>query len=92
MVNYIIDKNITITGNLTVNGSIISIMTKKDYDNYNKSNLKSITELVGHNDIYDDDLTIENNLICINFGDTIPNLIISGCTTTPNVITLDSNK
>ncbi len=91
MTNYIIDKNITITGNLTVKGSIINIMTKKDYDNYDKTNVKSITELVGNNDIYDDDLTIENNLICINFGDTIPNLIISGCTTTFDVITLDSN-
>ena len=92
MVNYIIDKNITITGNLTVNGSIISIMTKKDYDNYNKTNLKSITELIGNIDIYDDDLNIENNLICINFGNNIPELIVNGCTTSIDFITLDSCK
>jgi hypothetical protein len=92
MVNYIIDKNITITGNLTVNGSIINIMTKKDYDNYNKNNLKSITELTGDTNIYNDDLNIENNLICINFGNDIPELIVNGCTTSLDFITLDSGK
>ena len=91
MTNYIIDTNLTITGNLTINGSIINIMTQKAYDNYNKTNLKSITELVGHNDIYDGDLNIENNLICINFGNDIPNLIVNGCCTSLDFITLDNN-
>ena len=89
MTSYIIDKNLQINGNLTVNGSIINIMTEFEYNKYDKKNVKSITDLIGNTNIYNNDLTIENDLICLTY--TIE-LLITGTVICLNNIILDSTK
>lgn len=89
MTSYIIDKNLQINGNLTVNGSIINIMTEFEYNKYDKKNVKSITDLIGNTNIYNNDLTIENDLICLTYT---TELLITGTVICLNNIILDSTK
>ena len=88
MTSYIIDKNLQITGNLTIYGSIINIMTEFEYNNYDKKNVKSITDLIGFTNIYNNDLIIENDLICTTYNNI--ELIVNGSIISQDIITLNS--
>ena len=67
MTSYIIDKNLQINGDLKVYGSLINIMKEFEYNKYDKKNTKLITELIGDVNIYNDDLIIDNDLICLTY-------------------------
>lgn len=87
MTNYILDRDLEIKGDLIVNGNLINIMSEEDYNNYEKKNFKSINDLIGTLEIYENNLEIENDLICICYG-TMPKIIVNGSVITTNTITV----
>lgn len=63
MSNYIIDKDITFNGNITISDSLIYITSLDKYNKYKQENtLISIINLIPNNNCTDD-LNIEGNLI-----------------------------
>jgi len=87
MSNYIIDKDITFTGNITISDSIIYITSLDKYDKYKEENtLISIGNLIP-NDTYTGDLNIEGNIIICCY-DNCAQFICNGEWVTMNTITL----
>tara|TARA_B000000477_G_scaffold122368_1_gene126270 strand:+ start:3292 stop:3555 length:264 start_codon:yes stop_codon:yes gene_type:complete len=87
MSNYIIDKNITINGNVTINDSLIYITSLDEYNKYKIENsLISICNLIPDN-TYAGDLTIEGNLIICCYEGS-PQFINCGEWIAMNTITL----
>tara|TARA_B000000437_G_scaffold207183_1_gene174595 strand:- start:607 stop:870 length:264 start_codon:yes stop_codon:yes gene_type:complete len=87
MSNYIIDKDINLSGNLTISNSLIYITSLDKYDKYKENNsLISISNLISNN-TYTGDLNIEGNLIICCY-DNSSQIICDGNLITMNTITL----
>jgi hypothetical protein len=68
MSNYLVNADLTIRGNLTVNGSVIYVKSQQDWNSVNNSTLKNLTDLTGQIADYNGNLVIENNLVFKCFG------------------------
>ncbi len=55
--NYLLDRNVTITGNLTIN-KIVFVS-----ENISGSGIKNISELIGKDEPYEGNLTLDNLVI-----------------------------